>query len=298
MEYLRTPEQEFQDLEDYPFPPHYLEVSGDGMRMHYVEEGNMSGETVLLLHGEPSWSYLYRHMIPVLASAGFRVIAPDLIGFGKSDKPLRREDYTYQAHMDWLQIFIDKLSLDRINLFCQDWGGLLGLRLVALNSERFSRVMASNTFLPTGEGKPSQGFLDWRNFSQKVKRLPIGKIIQGGCVKTLSSGAMKAYVAPFPSEAYKEGARQFPVLVPVEEEDPEGKKNVEAWKVLSEWRKPFLTAFSNKDPVTSKGEIIFKRKVPGTKGMKHIIIQDAGHFSQEDKGNELAELMVEFIRNT
>ncbi|HMV76803.1 MAG TPA: haloalkane dehalogenase [Leptospiraceae bacterium] len=295
MEFLRTPEEQFLNLEGYSFSPNYVNVSENGMRMHYVEEGNRNGETILLMHGEPSWSYLYRKMIPPLAEKGFRVIAPDLIGFGKSDKPASQDNYTYQAHMDWLDVFLKTLDLQNITLFCQDWGGLLGLRLASLNEERFSRIAAGNTFLPTGEGKPAQAFLDWRNFSQNVKRLPVGKIIQNGCVSSLSSEVLKGYNAPFPSEEYKAGARKFPLLVPISPDDPEGIKNKQAWEVFRRWKKPFLTAFSDSDPITAKADIFFKRAVPGAKGQKHAAILGAGHFLQEDKGEELAQVILDFI---
>lgn len=296
IEFLRTPDEQFQNLEGYSFSPHYLTVSEKGMRMHYAEEGNRDGETILLLHGEPSWSYLYRKMIPPLAAKGFRVIAPDLIGFGKSDKPVSQDDYTYQSHIDWLTVFLKTLDLKKVTLFCQDWGGLLGLRLASLNEERFSRIAVGNTFLPTGEGTPAQAFLDWRNFSQNVKRLPVGKIIQNGCVSSLSPEVLKGYNAPFPSEEYKAGARKFPILVPISPDDPEGIKNKKAWEIFRNWKKPFLTAFSDSDPITAKADIFFKRAVPGAKGQKHTTIQGAGHFLQEDKGEELASVLLDFIQ--
>jgi haloalkane dehalogenase len=295
MEYLRTPEEQFQNLEGYPFASNYITIADNGMRMHYLEEGNKKGKTILLLHGEPSWSYLYRKMIPFLAANGYRVIAPDLIGFGKSDKPISQGDYTYQSHIDWLELFLKTLDLKNIILFCQDWGGLLGLRLVSLHEERFDSVIAGNTFLPTGEGIPSQAFLDWRNFSQNVKRLPIGKIIQNGCVTKLSSEVLKGYNAPYPSEEYKAGARKFPVLVPVTPDNPEGIKNKKAWEVLKNWKKPFLTTFSDSDPVTAKGDIFLRRAIPGAKGQPHVTIKEAGHFLQEDKGEELAKIIHDFV---
>ena len=228
MDYLRTPDEAFNDLPGYNFDANFVEVDSSGMRMHYVDEGSKDDPVVLLLHGEPSWSYLYRKMIPPLTAAGFRVIAPDLIGFGKSDKPLNQKDYSYQSHIDWLKALIQSLDLKGINLFCQDWGGLLGLRIAAEMEDRFSRIAAGNTFLPTGDQKPGEAFFQWRDFSQKVKRLPVGRIIGNGCFTRPEPDVLKAYDAPYPDESYKAGARIFPSLVPVEPEDPAAPANRKA----------------------------------------------------------------------
>lgn len=296
MQILRTPEARFQNLPGYSFAPHYLEVDG-GLRMHYVDEGDPSGEVVLLLHGEPSWSYLYRKMIPVFEQAGYRVIAPDLIGFGKSDKPVEKSAYSYASHMRWLTTFIEKLDLQNINLFCQDWGGLLGLRLICSHKDRFLRVVAANTFLPAGEGKPNDTFLNWVNYSQNASVLAIGKIIQTSTVTELPEDIIAAYEAPFPDETYKAGARQFPALVPITKEDPEAENNKVIWQQLMQWEKPFLTLFSDSDPIMKGLESVFQKMIPGAKGQKHTIIVGAGHFLQEDKGEEIAELMVAFMKN-
>ncbi|TGL75805.1 haloalkane dehalogenase [Leptospira yasudae] len=293
MQILRTPDSAFENLPGYDFKPNYVEVQD--LRMHYVEEGNSKGEIVLLLHGEPSWSYLYRKMIPPLAAAGYRVIAPDLIGFGKSDKPDDPNFFTYQSHMDWLKEFVEKLDLKKITLFCQDWGGLLGLRLAAENQDRFSRIVAANTFLPTGDIPPKEDFLKWRHFSQNVKRLAIGTIVKNGCTSELTKEIVAAYDAPYPDETYKAAARKFPALVPIAPDDPASAANRNAWEILKTWKKPFLTAFSDSDPITKGGDIFFRRLIPGAKGQKHVTIANGGHFLQEDKGEELAEVVKTFI---
>lgn len=297
METLRTPDTRFRNLSGYPFEPHYIEVAaGDGgkLRMHYVDEGAKSGPTVLLLHGEPSWSYLYRKMIPIVAQAGFRVVAPDLVGFGRSDKPVRREDYTYQRHVDWMAGFVAGLDLRGMTLFCQDWGGLIGLRLVAEHGARFERVVAGNTFLPTGAEPATEAFLKWREFSQKVSEFPVGAILQSATVSSLSPEVVAAYDAPFPDETYKAGARQFPTLVPTSTDDPASAANIAAWKELERWTKPFLCTFSDSDPVTAGGDRGFVKRIPGTKGQPHVTIEKAGHFLQEDKGEELGRIVAAF----
>ena len=218
MEALRTPDERFANLPGYGFEPHYIEV--DGLRMHYVDEGPRDAAPVLLLHGEPSWSYLYRKMIPIISAAGHRAIAPDIIGFGRSDKPVNRDDYTYQRHVDWMTAFVEQLDLQNITLFCQDWGGLIGLRIAAEHPERFARIVAANTMLPTGDNPPGEAFLRWQKFSQTVPVLEIGRLIQGATVSTLPDDVVAAYDAPFPDDTYKEGARKFPALVPTSPDDP------------------------------------------------------------------------------
>ncbi len=298
MEYLRTPDERFADLPDYPFAPHYLQVDdgeGGSLRLHYLDEGPAAADPVLLLHGEPSWSYLYRKMIPILVARGHRVIAPDLIGFGRSDKPLRREDYSYQRHVDWVRAALEQLDLQRITLVCQDWGGLIGLRLVAERPERFARVVAANTMLPTGDHSPGPAFEQWQQFSQQVPVFPAGGVIKGGTVNPLPQAVIDAYDAPFPDERYKAGARQFPLLVPIRPDDPAAPANRAAWAELANWRKPFLTAFSDSDPVTAGGDRLMQKLIPGTQGQAHTTITGAGHFLQEDKGEELAGVVLRFI---
>ena len=294
MKVLRTPDSQFKNLPDFPFSPNYTEV--DGLRMHYVDEGPKDGELVLMLHGEPDWSYLYRKMIPVVANAGYRVIAPDLIGFGRSDKPSAFEDYSYQSHIDWMTGFLTALDLQDITLVCQDWGGLLGLRLAAENTDRFKRIAAANTFLPTGDFPMPDSFKQWQEYSQTVPVLEVGKIVSKGCVNRLSDEVIAAYDAPFPDESYKAAARIFPKLVPTTPNDPASDANRAAWKVLMQWSKPFLTSFSDSDPISKGGEQLLQKMIPGTKGQKHEIITGAGHFLQEDKGEEWAEKIVAFIK--
>ncbi len=301
MESLRTPEDRFVGLPGYPFEPHYAEIDdGDGgtLRVHWVDEGPRDGQVVLLLHGEPSWSYLYRTMIPVLTAAGLRAVAPDLVGFGRSDKPASRADYTYQRHVDWLTSTIDAIGIDGITLVCQDWGGLLGLRLVANEPDRFARVVAANTFLPTGDGRPSDAFLSWQQFSQEVPELPVSGIIKGACVTTPPPEVLAAYDAPFPDESYKEGARQFPLLVPTSPDDPAAPANRAAWEVLSRWTKPFLTAFSDGDPVTRGNDVPLQQRIPGAAGQPHVTLAGGGHFLQEDVGPELAQVTVDLVERT
>ena len=270
MDALRTPDDRFADLPGYPFEPHYVEIpDGDGgtLRVHHLDEGDRDAPVVLLLHGEPSWSYLYRHMIPVLTAAGLRAVAPDLVGFGRSDKPTARSDYTYARHVDWLSAHVfDRLDLRDITLVCQDWGGLLGLRLVAAQPDRFAAVVAANTFLPTGEGNPGEAFLSWQRFSQEVPEFPTGAIINGGCTTDLAPEVIAAYDAPFPDETYKEGARQFPLLVPTSTDDPESAANIDAWKVLAAFERPFVCAFSDSDPITKGNDRHLMSRIAGAAG--------------------------------
>jgi haloalkane dehalogenase len=296
MDVLRTPDERFANLPGYPFPPHYVEV--DGLRIHYVDEGPRDAAPVLMLHGEPSWSYLYRKMIPIVAAAGQRAVVPDLVGFGRSDKPVRREDYTYQRHVDWVRGLIEQLDLRSITLVCQDWGGLIGLRLAAEHGERFSRIVAANTFLPTGDIAPGDAFLAWQKYSQETPDFHVGGIVRGACVTDLSPEVIAAYDAPFPDDRYKAGARQFPMLVPTSPNDPAAAANRTAWEVLRHWRKPFLTSFSDSDPITRGADRLLQEAIPGATGQPHTTIVGAGHFLQEDKGEELARVVVECIRRT
>ncbi len=301
MEVLRTPDERFADLAGFPFEPHYVEVpSGDGgsLRIHYVDEGSAPAGPVLLLHGEPSWSYLYRKMIPVLTAAGHRAVALDFVGFGRSDKPVHREDYTYQRHVDWTRAVLESLDLRNITLVCQDWGGLIGLRLAAEHADRFARIVAANTGLPTGDRSLGEAFLAWRRYSQETPEFHVGGIVKGGCATPLSDEIVAAYDAPFPDDRYKAGARQFPTLVPVSPDDPAAVPNRKAWEALLRWEKPFLTAFSDSDRITRGGDRVLQAMIPGTKGQPHTTIEGAGHFLQEDKGEELAAVVVEFISRT
>jgi haloalkane dehalogenase len=299
MEFLRTPDDRFANLPGYPFAPHYLQVDdteGGSLRMHYLDEGPADAPVVLMLHGEPSWSYLYRKMIPVVTAAGYRVIAPDLIGFGKSDKPAQRTDYTYQRHVDWVRSLLQQLGLKDMTLVCQDWGGLIGLRLVGEHPELFARVVAANTMLPTGDHHPGEAFLKWQAFSQNTPVFGTGFIVMGGCATPLAPEVIAAYDAPFPDERYKEGARQFPLLVPVTPDDPAAPANRAAWEVLMQFDKPFLCAFSDKDPITAKAAPVLQKLIPGCAGQPHTTIENGGHFLQEDQGEKLAEVLVKFLR--
>ena len=301
MDILRTPDECFDALPDFPFAPHFVDVpDGDGgaLRVHYLDEGDPVAPAVLLMHGEPSWSYLYRHMIPVLVDAGLRCVAPDLVGFGRSDKPARREDYTYARHVAWMQHFFVAAGLDRVTLVCQDWGGLIGLRLVAAMPERVARAVTANTFLPTGDSAAGEAFLAWQRFSQEVETFPAGRIVNGGCTTDLAPEVIAAYDAPFPDEAMKAGARQFPVLVPTTPDDPESAPNRAAWGVLERFDRPFLCAFSDSDPITAGSDRVLRERIAGCAGQPHTTIVGAGHFLQEDRGPELARVVADFVRST
>ena len=293
MNILRTPDSCFDNLPDWDFKPHYTEISdsttGQYLRLAYVDEGPRDGPAVLLMHGEPTWSYLYRHIIPQLVALGYRVVAPDLIGFGRSDKPADRNDYTYERHVAWLSSWLTTMDLSDITLFCQDWGGLLGLRLVAAFPESFGRVIAGNTGLPVG--KPaSDGFMQWLAYSQSTNDLPVGQIVAMGVTRKLSREEVAAYNAPFPDASYKAGACQFPTLVPITPQHASVAENNAAWKVLSNFDKPFVTAFSDNDPVTQGGERPFQKQIPGAKGQAHVTLK-GGHFLQEDSPDDIVALI-------
>jgi len=293
---FRTPDERFQNLPDYNFKPHYKEIMG--YRMHYLDEGPPSGETILLLHGEPTWSFLYRKMIPVLTKAGYRCIVPDLIGFGRSDKPAKMETHTYQFHVDAVTALVKALNLKDTTFFGQDWGGLIGLRVVAENEARFARIVISNTGLPTGDGPISPGFQAWKRMSQGMidrKEFKVGELVSG------SIGAPElaiAYDAPFPDNRYKAGPFIMPQLVPATLDDPARAANLKAWEVFRRWKKPFLTAFGNRDPITGGADKKFQDEVPGAKGQPHVIVEGGKHFIQESNGKELAEIIINFIKRS
>jgi haloalkane dehalogenase len=305
VELLETPDERFQDLKDWPFEPRYREVGPGGLRMHYVDEGPAGAAPVLMLHGEPSWSYLYRAMIPPCAAAGHRVLAPDLVGFGRSSKPTRIADYSYASHCEWLRAWIEGLDLRGITLFCQDWGSLLGLRLAAEMEERFARIVVGNGGLPTGR-PPGAGlrglgnaaaFLAWRGFARWSPRLPVARILQFGTRRRLDDDELRAYDAPFPDDRYKAGARAFPRLVPIASSDPAVPANERAWAVLERWEKPCLTVFSDGDPITRGLDRVLRERIPGARGLPHRTVS-GGHFLQEDSGPELARAIVELIEAT
>jgi haloalkane dehalogenase len=299
MELLRTPDERFADLPGWRYDPHYADVTAEGQtaRMAYVDEGPRDGRPVLLLHGEPSWSYLYRSMIGPLVAAGLRVVAPDLIGFGRSDKPAALEDYTYARHVGWLtDLVVTHLDLTDTILFGQDWGGLLGLRIAAEQEERFGAIVASNTFLPAGDRPLGAGFEAWRTYSQQTPELAIGRIVDGGTARALDPAEIAAYDAPFPDESYKSGARQFPTLVPDGPDDPAVPANRAAWEVLERWEKPFVCAFGDSDPVTRGADVVLQELIPGAAGQPHATLEGVAHFSQEDAGPRLAEVIVAVAR--
>lgn len=302
MRVLRTPDDRFSDLAEFNFSANYQQVpSGDRtnekLRVHFLDEGDRNAqETVVLMHGEPSWCYLYRKMVCPLAKAGYRVICPDLVGFGRSDKPAQRTDYTYARHVEWMRnLLFDQLDLNDVTLFCQDWGGLIGLRLVAENTERFSRVIAANTGLPTGEVPANDAFLNWQKFSQEAQELPVGAIVELGTLRELGDRVVAAYDAPFPDESYKEGARQFPMLVPTTVDDPAHDDNLRAWESLRRFNKPFLCAYSDGDPITRGADKQFVAEVPGARDQAHTTVEGGGHFLQEDCPDVLFEIIHAFI---
>ena len=302
MEILRTPEDRFKTLPDYPFKPNYQTVedrwAGVGIRIHYIDEGDRESQVVLMLHGEPSWSFLYRKMVAPFVHAGYRVVVPDLPGFGKSDKPGKRTDYSYARHVAWMQDWLRLMDLQNIILICQDWGGLIGMRLVAAEPQRFARVITTNTMLPTGDHGAGEAFSKWQKFSQEVAVFPTGLVIDRGTVTDLSDAVIEAYEAPFPDETFKEGARQFPLLVPTTPDNPESQANRDAWKVLMGFEKPWLCAFGDSDPITAGGASIIQKLIPGCQNQPHTTLTGGGHFIQEDCGPELSRVVLDWLNPT
>ena len=300
MRTLRTPDDRFTDLPDFPYAPRYADVpDGDGgtLRMHHLDEGDPAGPVVVLLHGEPTWSFLYRRMVPVLADAGLRVVVPDLVGFGRSDKPAETGDYSYARHVEWTRaLLFDALDLRDATVVGQDWGGLIGLRLVAEHPDRFARVVAANTGLPTGDQEMAEIWWRFHDYVARSPELPIGFLVASGCTTQLTPDVVRGYEAPFPDATYQAGARAFPTLVPTSPDDPAAAANRAAWEVLARFDKPVLTAFSDGDPVTRGADAHLHRLVPGCAGQPHTTIAGAGHFLQEDAGEELAEHVARFVR--
>jgi haloalkane dehalogenase len=293
---LRTPEAHFADLPDFPWTPRYVRIAE--LRVACIDEGPRDAPVVLLMHGEPAWSFLYRKMIPVLLAAGLRVVAPDLVGFGRSDKPARRRDYSYLNHVTWMRAWLEEMDLRHITLFCQDWGALIGLRLAAEMPKRFDRIVLANGGLPTGLEPVPRAFRIWRAFARFSPWFPIGRIVKAGCVHGLTPREVAAYDAPFPSRRYRVAARLFPGFVPTSPDDPERANNERAWAVFERWDKPFLTLFSNRDPITRGGYKVWQKRVPGAQGQPHAITRNAGHFLQEDRGPEVAAAIVVFMEST
>ena len=295
MKLLRTPDERFESLPDFPFEPRYVELDG-GIRVHHLDEGPPDGHPVLLLHGEPTWSFLYRRVIPVLVAAGHRCVVPDLVGFGRSDKPALQEAHTYQQHVDWMsELVFGHLDLRGATFFGQDWGSLIGLRLVAAEPDRFAGVVIGNGGMPTGDRPPSEAFLAWQRFSQETPDFPVGAIVGGGCATKPSADVLAAYDAPFPDDEYKAGPRKMPLLVPTSPDDPAHDANVAAWEVLNAFDRPFLCAFSDKDAITKGGERQFIGRVAGAEGQPHTTIEGAGHFLQEDAGEQLGRVIADHI---
>jgi haloalkane dehalogenase len=302
MNTLRTPDERFTDLPDFAYEPQYTHVpdqDGGSLRIAWVEDGPEDGEPVLLLHGEPSWSFLYRTMLPTLADAGLRAIAPDLVGFGRSDKPTRQDDHTYARHVEWVRFLVeDVLDLRDITLVGQDWGGLIGLRLAAEHPERFARIVAANTGLPTGDHPMPDIWHRFREAIQTTPQIDIGRFVQAGCRRPMSDAVRAAYDAPFPDETYKIAARAMPGLVPIAPDDPASEANRAAWETLAASSTPVLVAFSDGDPITAAMGPVLQRALPGAQGREHPTITDAGHFLQEDAGPELAAAVVAFVKDT
>ena len=296
MPVFRTPDERFAGLPDFPFAPRYTEVQG--LRMHHVEAGPFGADPVLMLHGEPTWSFLYRKMIPVLAAAGHRAIAPDLVGFGRSDKPTSTADYTYARHVSWVAEWIERNELRRITLVGQDWGSLIGLRLAGEHPDWFDRVVIANGFLPTGEGRLPAVFKVWQAFARWSPVFPISLIVRAGCAQGLAPEVRAAYGAPFPTRASRAGARAFPRIMPTAAEDPEAAANRAAWTALESFRKPFLTAFATGDPIFRGLDRVLQQRIPGAAGQPHTRIRGAGHFIQEDRGEELARVIADWIAST
>jgi haloalkane dehalogenase len=299
MDVLRTPDDRFHDLPGFPYEPHYAEVpdgKGGRLRMSYVEAGPSDGPVVLLLHGEPTWSFLYRHVMRVLAEAGVRAVAVDLVGFGRSDKPVSAADHSFARHVEWVRsLAFDVLDLRDVTLVGQDWGGLIGLRLVGEHPDRFARVVAANTGLPTGDHDMPEIWWHFRRAVEGAERLDVGRLVVAGCVRPMADEVRAAYDAPFPSEEYKAGPRVMPTLVPTAPDDPATEANRSAWTVLAQWDRPFLVAFSDSDPITGGMAPILRRQVPGAVGLDHPVIENAGHFLQEDAGERLGQVVARFV---
>jgi len=299
MDTVRTPDDRFVGLPDYDFEPHYVDIDdteGGSLRVHYIDEGDPADPIVVLMHGEPSWCYLYRNVVGPLVDAGCRVIAPDLVGFGRSDKPTQQGDHTYARHVNWMtRVLIDHLNINDAVMFGQDWGGLIGLRVVAEAPDRFAALVVANTGLPTGHGRLSDAFLQWQTFARETASFPVGAIINGGCTSDLPAEVIAAYDAPFPDDAYTAGARVLPSLVPSSPDDPASADNIAAWEVLERFERPVATAFSDADPITAGGDAPFRSRIPGAAQAPHITIAGAGHFLQEDRPGEVAAAILQVV---
>ncbi len=304
MQKLRTPDDRFSDLSDFSYPAQYADVSDDDggtLRVAWVEDGpakDSAAETILMLHGEPSWSFLYRKMMPKLAAAGHRVVCPDLVGFGRSDKPARLDDHSYARHVEWMRaLAFDVLDLRGVTLVGQDWGGLIGLRLAAEHPDRFSRIVVANTGLPTGEVKMPEIWWRFKEAIQTAPKVDVGWFVRSGCRRPMAEAVQAGYDAPFPDDSYCAGPRVMPSLIPTSPDDPAAAANKSAWAKLCASKTPMLVAFSDSDPITGAMAPIFQREMRGAQGIEHPVIRDAGHFLQEDAGEEFAERILEFLRD-
>ena len=302
MRSLRTPDERFAGLAEYGFAPHYCLVpdgAGGTLRVHYLDEGEPDRPVAVLLHGEPTWCYLWRRVIPVLAESGLRVVAPDLVGFGRSDKPAEIADHTYARHVEWMRTTLfDRLELREVTLVCHDWGGLIGLRLVAEHPDRFARVVATNTGLPDGTHRLPEQWWRFRDFVVRTEDLPISMLVAGGCRTELSPAVKAAYDAPFPSAEYKAGAKAFPDLIPQSADNPATPDQQRAWASLASFDKPFLMAFTDSDPITAGADKVMRPRIPGAAAYEPVSIHGGGHFVQEDAGPDLADVIVDFVRAT
>ena len=302
MQKLRTPDERFAGLPDFPYAPRYGEIDDDDggrLRMAWVEDGPESADPILMLHGEPSWSFLYRRTLPILIDAGHRVVCPDLVGFGRSDKPSRREDHTYAHHVEWVRaLAFDVLNLTKVTLVGQDWGGLIGLRLAAEHPDRFARIVVANTGFPTGDVPMPEIWWQFRQAIQGAPTIEVGRFVQAGCRHPISDDVRAGYDAPFPDDSYCAGPRAMPGLVPTSPDDPAAPANRAAWAALKESSTPMLVAFSDGDPITGAMGPIFQREMRGARGRDHPVIHGAGHFLQEDAGEELAHHIVDFVSNS
>ncbi len=298
MKVLRTPDERFAGLPGWPYETQYA-TTADELRVAYVDEGPRDAPVVLMLHGEPTWSYLYRHVIDVVTGAGLRAVAPDLVGFGRSDKPADIADYSYAGHVEWMRsALFDDLGLRDVTLLGQDWGGLIGLRLVGEHPERFARVVAANTGLPTGEARMPEVWERFRDAVLGADELQVGRLVAGGCRTTMDDATRAAYDAPFPDASYQAGAKAFPALVPNSPDDPAAGAQRAAWQSLRGFERPFLCAFSDSDPITRGADVRMRETIPGAAGRPHPVIEGAGHFLQEDAGEALGGMVVEFVRST
>jgi haloalkane dehalogenase len=293
----RTPDERFRDLDGYPFAPRYAEVKADdgtALRVHYVDEGPRSAAPVVLMHGNPSWSYLYRKIIPRLVAHGHRVLAPDLVGLGRSDKPAAKRDYSLARHVDWMSQWLAAVGVENATLFAQDWGGVIGFPVAMRHPERFARLIAANTGLPTGQGA-SQALQDWLDYSDRASSLPVGQLIASWVVNGLDDAEKRAYDAPFPDPSHQAAALAFPRLIPLQPDNPGVPLMRDTWRQLERWTKPFLTVFGDRDPISKGAELGFQQRVPGAAGQPHVILSPAHHFLQEDQPEAIAERIHAFV---